>query len=354
MDTNTLLLIVAAVIGIGFVIFFRQLRELKEKKEDKSQEVLMKWLAEMRQSVDKSTETMQQRLDATNKAINERLDNAARVIAGVGKEVGQMSEIGRSMKELQDFLRSPKLRGNIGEQVLKELLSQFLPKESFHLQYRFRSGEIVDAAIKTESGVIPIDSKFPMENFKNMMKAESEAEKKVFEKEFGRDVKKHIDDIARKYILPEEGTIDYALMYVPSEPVYYEIMSNLPELSEYSHKKRVLPVSPSTFYAYMRAILMSFEGKKIEERARSILAALRGIKGESEKFGDALQVLTKHINNAKNTSDLVNSRYITLNSKIDTAQGLKGKVESPILDSPAGEPETETLPLEESEEITEK
>jgi len=354
MDTNTLLLIVAAVIGIGFVIFFRQLRELKEKKEDKSQEVLMKWLAEMRQSVDKSTETMQQRLDATNKAINERLDNAARVIAGVGKEVGQMSEIGRSMKELQDFLRSPKLRGNIGEQVLKELLSQFLPKESFHLQYRFRSGEIVDAAIKTESGVIPIDSKFPMENFKNMMKAESEAEKKVFEKEFGRDVKKHIDDIARKYILPEEGTIDYALMYVPSEPVYYEIMSNLPELSEYSHKKRVLPVSPSTFYAYMRAILMSFEGKKIEERARSILAALRGIKGESEKFGDALQVLTKHINNAKNTSDLVNSRYITLNSKIDTAQGLKGKVESPILDSPAGEPETETLPLEESEEIIEK
>jgi len=181
-----------------------------------------------------------------------------------------------------------------------------------------------------------------------MMKSESEAEKKVFEKEFGRDVKKHIDDIAKKYILPEEGTIDYALMYVPSEPVYYEIMSNLPELSEYSHKKRVLPVSPSTFYAYMRAILMSFEGKKIEERARSILAALRGIKGESEKFGDALQVLTKHINNAKNTSDLVNSRYITLNSKIDTAQGLKGKAESPALEEP------ENLPLEEPEEITEK
>src|SRR3990167_425268 len=348
MDTNTLLLILVAVIGIGFIIFFRQLRELKEKKEDKSQEVLMKWLAEMRQSVDKSTETMQQRLDATNKAINERLDNAARVIAGVGKEVGQMSEIGRSMKDLQDFLRSPKLRGNIGEQVLKELLGQFLPKESFHLQYRFRSGEIVDASIKTESGVIPIDSKFPMENFKNMMKTETEAEKKAYEKEFARDVKKHIDDIAKKYILPEEGTIDYALMYVPSEPVYYEIMSNLPELSEYSHKKRVLPVSPSTFYAYMRAILMSFGGKKIEERARSILAALRGIKGDSEKFGDALRVLTKHINDTKNTSDLVNSRYVSLHSKIDTAGGLKGKAEIPVLEEP------EKLPLEEVEEITEE
>ena len=355
MDQQTLLLIIGAIVIVGFFVFFRQLQELKEKKEDKSQDVLMKWLQEMRSSVDKNTETLQQRLEATNKAINERLDNAAKVIGMVGKEVGQMSEIGRSMKDLQDFLRSPKLRGNIGEQVLRELLGQFLPKESFHLQYRFRSGDIVDAAIKTESGIIPIDSKFPMENFKQMMKSESESEKKVYEKEFGRDVKKHIDDIAKKYILPEEGTIDYALMYIPSEPVYYEIMSNIPELSDYAHRKRVLPVSPSTFYAYMRAILMSFEGKKIEERARAILAALRGIKGDSEKFGDALRVLTKHINDTKNTSDLVNSRYIALSSKIETAGGLKAKGEREALPEPTGESDSaENLPLEEAEEMEER
>ncbi len=350
MDTNTLLFVlIGVIIGVGFFVY-RQMQNLREEKDkDKSTEVLMKWLSEMRSSVDKSTETMQQRLDATNKAINERLDNAARVIAGVGKEVGQMSEIGRSMKDLQDFLRSPKLRGNIGEQVLKELLGQFLPKESFHLQFRFRSGEIVDAAIKTESGIIPIDSKFPMENFQNMVKAESEPEKKIFEKKFVSDVKKHIDDIAKKYILPEEGTIDYALMYVPSEPVYYEMLSNIPELSDYAHKKRVLPVSPSTFYAYMRAILMSFEGKKIEERARGILAALRGIKGDSEKFGETLRVLTKHINDTKNTADMVNSRYISLNSKIDTAQSLKGSSEK-LLEAPV----EESPPLEEAEEIVEK
>ena len=330
MDQNTLILILIGVIIFGFFFFYRQLQEIKDKKEDKSQEVLMKWLEEMRGSVDRNTDTLQKRLEATNKAINERLDNATKVIGMVGKEVGQMSEIGRSMKELQDFLRSPKLRGNIGEQVLKDLLGQFLPKESFHLQYRFRTGDIVDAAIKTESGVIPIDSKFPLENFRNMIKAESESEKKTFEKDFTRDVKKHIDDIAKKYILPEEGTIDYALMYIPSEPVYYEIMSNIPQLSDYSHKKRVLPVSPSTFYAYMRAILMGFEGKKIEESARSILSSLRGIKNDSEKFGDALRILTKHINDTKNSSDLVNSRYISLSGKIDTAQALK---------------ETETKPL---------
>ena len=346
MDINTLILILIGLVIAGFFFFYRQLQELKEKRDDKSQDVLMKWLEEMRGSVDKNTETLQKRLEATNKAINERLDNAARVIGMVGKEVGQMNEIGRSMKELQDFLRSPKLRGNIGEQVLRELLGQFLPKESFHLQFAFRTGDIVDAAIKTESGIIPIDSKFPMENFKNMTKAETEVEKKTFEKQFARDVRKHIDDIAKKYILPEEGTIDYALMYIPSEPVYYEIMSNIPDLSDYAHKKRVLPVSPSTFYAYMRAILMSFEGKKIEERARAILASLRGIQNDSEKFGDALRVLTKHINDTKNTSDLVNSKYIALSSKINTAQGLKGKSEKRALEEP--------LPLEETEEVTEE
>src|SRR3989304_1672533 len=259
MDQQTLLTILILIVAGSFYFLYRQIQSLQaDKEKDKSQEILMKWLSEMRLSVDKNTQTMQERLEATNKAINERLDNAARVIGSVGKEVGQMSEIGRS---------------------LKELLGQFLPKESFNLQYRFRSGEIVDAAIKTETGIIPIDSKFPLGNFQNMAKAETESEKKAFEKEFTRDVKKHIDDIAKKYILPDEGTIDYALMYIPSESVYYEIMSNIPELSDYAHKRRVLPVSPSTFYAYMRAILMSFEGKKIEEKARAILASLRGIKG---------------------------------------------------------------------------
>lgn len=348
MNEQSLILIIGAIVVVGFFFFFRKLDELKSKdKDEESTKVLMEWLKEMRSSLDKNTDTLQSQLQTTNKAINERLDNAAKVIGMVGKEVGQMSEIGRSMKDLQDFLRSPKLRGNIGEQVLRELLGQFLPKESFHLQYRFRSGDIVDAAIKTESGVIPIDSKFPMENFKAMMGAESEAEKNSYQKDFARDVKKHVDDIAKKYILPEEGTIDYALMYVPSEPIYYEIMANLPELADYAHKKRVLPVSPSTFYAYMRAILMSFEGKKIEERARTILASLRSIRTDSEKFGEVLRVLSKHINDTKNTSDLVNSRFMSLSSKIETAQGLPGKKEPEVL-------EGEKLPLEEAEEVLEE
>src|SRR5206468_9986502 len=135
---------------------------------------------------------------------------------------GQMNEIGRNMRELQEFLKSPKLRGNIGEQVLKDLISQIFPKNSFYLQHQFKSGDKVDAAIKTDAGILPIDSKFPMENFQKFNKSQTDEEKVHYQKEFARDVKKHIDAISKKYILPEEGTMDFALMYVPSESVYYE------------------------------------------------------------------------------------------------------------------------------------
>jgi DNA recombination protein RmuC len=332
MNTQSLLIALGILIVLGFWLLYKSLEKISnQKNHDESLKVLTEWLKGMQASVDKNSEMTQKQLSESSKILGERLDKAAVVIAGVQKEIGQMSEIGRSMKQLQDFLRSPKLRGNIGEQILKEILGDFLPKESFHLQYRFRSGEIVDAAIKTENGIIAIDSKFPLEKFNAYHSTAEETEKSNLQKEFIRDVKKHIDDIANKYILPEEGTIDYALMYIPSEAIYYEIMSNLPELSEYSYKKRILPVSPATFYAYMRTILISFEGKKIEEKAKVILDSLRAIKIESGKFGEVLRVLTKHINDTKNTSDLVNNRYSSLSSKISSVSTLEKKEEKETL-----------------------
>lgn len=331
MNLQIFLILILIIVCAGFLFLFWQIKQIKSNKPtEDALGVLTKWLQGMQVSVEKNTETTQKQLAESSRSLNERLDRAATVIAGVQKEVGQMSEIGRSMKDLQDFLRSPKLRGNIGEQVLKDLLKQFLPNESFYLQHRFKSGEIVDAAIKTDSGLIAIDSKFPLENFKAMSGAESEEKKSLHQKDFVRDIKKHIDDIAKKYILPEEGTVDYALMYVPSESIYYEIMANIPELSDYSQTKRVLPVSPATFYAYLRAILMSFEGKKIEERAATILTSLRSIKTEADKFGESLRVLTKHINDSKNVLDVVNNRFSSLSTKISLTHSNKDSV--PLLE----------------------
>ena len=316
MNTDLLIISVILVIGFGIVIYFIR------KQNPKSDDSLIEWMKSMQNSFDSNNRTMNSTLLSNSKALNERLDNAARVIGAVQKNIGEMSEIGRSMRDLQEFLQSPKLRGNIGEQVLKELLGQMLPKQSFNLQYAFKSGAIVDAAIKTEAGIIPIDSKFPMENFRKMHSAKLESEKKIAERDFVSDVKKHIDDISKKYILTAEGTIDYALMYVPSESVYYEIVNNS-TLFDYSSKTRVLPVSPMTFYAYLRAILMGFEGQKISQHANKILAGLRSIQKEYEKVGENLDTLNKHVTNASNMMGQVDNGFSKLGEKIKNTSTLE-------------------------------
>src|SRR3990170_1334536 len=322
MDPQTLVLIVSVLVVVALAIIYFQIKKLlASKSSDETTKLLTQLVSDMRGSMDKTTSSMV----SQTKAINERLDRAAQVISGVSKSVGEMTELGRSMKDLQEFLRSPKMRGQIGEAVLKDILGQALPKQHFHLQYAFKGGEIVDAAIQLEQGIIPIDAKFPMENFRKMTKAREEKETQMHRKAFIADVKKHIDAISTKYIRPQEGTLDFALMYIPSEPVYYEMISNAPELDDYAYHKRVRPVSPSTMYAYLRAIIMSLEGSKIEAQASQILAALREIGAETEKFGSSLSVLTKHIKNAAASSDDVNTRYSRLANKITNVKSVEAK-----------------------------
>lgn len=319
MSQDSFLILILALAGFGLVIVFinKKFQEFTERQ--KPSEELLEVIKMLQTGSKEDRKVLLDSLHRNTEVLNERLDNAARVISQVQRNIGEMSEIGRGMKDLQEFLRSPKLRGNIGEQVLKELLGQMLPKKSFHLQYTFKSGDKVDAAIQTSAGIIPVDSKFPMENFRKMASAQTEGEKKVYEKEFERDVKGHIDAISKKYILAEEGTIDYALMYIPSESVYYEIV-NSPTLFDWAGAKRVLPVSPTTFYAYMRAILMSFEGQKIETQAREILIALRAIQKDYSKVEDGLGVLQKHLNNAYNVMSQVFISFTQLGQKITSTQ----------------------------------
>lgn len=317
-------LIIGILIFLGFVLllffFNKKLSELaKEKKDD----TLLEWLKTMQSAINSSSTHMVKTLQENSRQLNDRLDKAATVIRDVGKEVGQMSEIGRSMKELQDFLKSPKLRGNIGEQVLKDLISQMFPKNSFHLQYQFKSGERVDAAIQTDAGILPIDSKFPMENFQKMAKAENNIDKKLAQKEFIKDVKKHIASIAKKYILPEEGTMDFALMYVPSESVYYELV-NIMEVMDYAKESRVYVVSPTTLYAHLQTILLSFEGKRIESKSRDLFKMLRALQIDYNKVEENMVVLGKHINNASSQFANVNMGFTQIGQKINSTKSLEG------------------------------
>lgn len=319
---STTLLVIGGLVAVAFALLYFQIKKLTESKSaDETTKLLTQIISDMRGSMDKNADSMVNQ----NRIISQRLDKAAEVIGNVQKSIGEMTELGRGMRELQEFLRSPKLRGQIGEAGLKDLLGQALPKQHFHLQYAFKSGVIVDAALQLEKGIIPIDAKFPMENFRKMSKSNDEKERDESRKLFVSDVKKHIDAISTKYIRPQEGTLDFALMYIPSEPVYYEILTNSPDLDDYAYSKRVRPVSPNTLYAYLRAIIMSLEGSKIEAKAGQILAALREIGAETEKFGSSLSVLTKHIKNAAASSDDVNSRFSRLSSKISTVQTIEAK-----------------------------
>ena len=318
MDTQ--LLIIGCLILLGFLttVYFLN-KKISNLQNNKSDTALLEWLKTMQSTINSSSTNMVKTLQENSKQLNDRLDRAATVIRDVGKEVGQMSEIGRNMKELQDFLKSPKLRGNIGEQVLKDLISQMFPKNSFHLQYQFKSGERVDAAIQTDAGILPIDSKFPMENFQKMAKAENNTDKNLAQKEFGKDVKKHIASIAKKYILPEEGTMDFALMYIPSESVYYELV-NMLDIMDFAKQSRVYVVSPTTLYAHLQTILLSFEGKKIESKSRDLFKMLRALQVDYNKVEENMVVLGKHINNASSQFSNVNMGFTQIGQKINSTK----------------------------------
>lgn len=330
------LLAILSVIIIGFISLFILI--LKNKNNSSQDKALVEWLKAMQNSIDQTNKNLNESmrnsstemtkiLQENSNQINNRLTRAAEVISDVNKEIGQMSEIGRSMKELQEFLKSPKLRGNIGEEVLKDLISQVFPKNSFNLQYQFKSGEKVDAAIKTDAGILPIDSKFPMENFQKMSKSESNVEKEIHKKEFLRDVRKHIDDISKKYILPSEGTMDFCLMYIPSETVYYEVADS-PQILDYARKKRVYIVSPTTLYAHLQVILLSYEGKKIETKSKEIFATLRALKIDYQKVEQNLNLLGKHMNNATSQFTNVSTSFTQMGRKMDISDQLIDEVKN--------------------------
>ncbi len=302
MTTLQFIILIIVILGSFAALFYFLNKKIGQKPKD-DQSILM--------------------LNQNIQGVHKRLDQAAQVIAQTNKELGGMREIGHQMQSLQDFLKSPKLRGNIGEQVLKDLLEQFFSKHHFKLQYRFKTGERVDAILKTKEGIIPIDAKFPLENFQKLMLAKDDKEAHLAKKLFIRDVKKHINDISKKYILPQEGTVDFAVMYIPSEAIYYEILRASEDIDNEAREKMVYFVSPNSFYYFLRIMMLGLRGQEIQENAKQILKILSAIKKDTEKLGGVLDVVTSHINNAKNAIDRVNNEYAKLTGKVDQVKLLK-------------------------------
>lgn len=332
---NTILytIIVILIFGMGLLIYLvLQMKKNQEKPtDDAGMKVMMEWMKEIKEGTEKTRTTMDERIHETQKTINERLDGAARVIGALSKELGQMSQIGPDIRRLSETLASPKMRGNFGEEILENMLGEVLPQSGFRIQHKFKNGETVDAIVMVGKTILPIDSKFSMENFRLFKEAKDDETAETIKKAFLRDVKKRVDEICKKYILPQEGTFDFALMFVPSEGVYQEMLPEM-EIMEYCRGKKVLPVSPNSLYVYLQNIIVSLRGQQINEAAKEIMKMVSGIKTESEKFGKNLDVLSTHIKNAGNTMGTVSNDFVKLKMSISNAATLELKAEEKIIE----------------------
>ena len=329
----------------GLTLLQQQLDLLRQQSAESSQSqsrALAENLSRLTSEVNRQMEAVSRQVLEGQKSVGDRLDNAAGVVGEVQKNLGALGqasekifEVGKDIAGLQDILRAPKLRGGLGEYFLTDLLSQILPARNVTLQYAFRSRETVDAVIRLGERLVPVDAKFPLENFRKVLEAKSEEDRLALRKKFTQDVRKHVDAIAAKYILPDEGTYDFALMYIPAENVYYECIvkddnaGSDGALVEYALKRRVVPVSPGSFYAYLQAIAMGLRGFQIEENARRIMDDLGRLRVDFERFAEEFEVLGKHLSNAKVKHDDAGRRLDRFQEKLERVQDAPALTKDP-------------------------
>jgi DNA recombination protein RmuC len=272
---------------------------------------------------------------ASSQQVNERIANVQTTFATLQKQVGEMSEqarqiaeVSKSIGDLERVLSAPKLRGGFGELQLENLLSQVFASEQYDVQYRFNSGEIADAVLHLPQGKVAVDSKFSLENFRRTMDAQNDTDKKAARREFLKDVRKRIDEIATKYIRPAEGTLPFALMYIPAENVYYEAIirdEDGNDLHAYCASKRVLPVSPNSLYAYLQTIVLGMNGMRVSQRAEAILREIQSLKIEMERFEEVYGKLGTHLKNAAGSYDAGERELRRLENRIIALDGSPGE-----------------------------
>jgi len=315
--------LIVAVVVLGVAVIVLILLLLSRKPQDYTQAFTL-----LQQRVGQIEEQVKRSVDEGSKAVGEKFESSLKVIGDIKETLGnlkktneQMLDIGKDIASLQDLLKPPQVRGGFGELTLGHILAQVLPRQNFEEQYRFKNGSVVDAVVMVGGKLVPIDSKFPLESFQRYINC-SEDNKKSHLREFERSVKDKIDDIADKYILEDEGTYDFALMYIPSENVYYQtILKEDLELegksiSDYALEKRVVVVSPNSIYAYLRVIYVGLRGMQFERNVRRIIEDFARLNREFEKFEQEFRKLGSHLGHARDTFDRADRQLGTFSGKL--------------------------------------
>jgi len=291
--------------------------------------VVISIILKISSQVNERLNQMNTSLQEANKIIGQNLGNATTVFGSVKEQLGklestntQILEVSRNISSLQELLRAPKFRGQMGETLLENLLAQVLPKEHYQAQYRFKSGDAVDAIIRLGERIVPVDAKFSLENFQKLLDASDEQLKNASRRKFIQDAKNRIDEISAKYILPQENTYDFALMYIPAENVYYEMVIK-EDLLSYCMSKKVIPVSPNTFYAYLQVICLGLKGLKIEENAKAILKHLSALSIEINKFKEDFDVMGGHLFKARDKYEDSQKSFNRFSDRLTNIQDTK-------------------------------
>ena len=297
--TDIALLIALIAGAIGAVWLARAGRTLLDFRLTGMEDKLDRRLGDVESKVDRRLEGLDGRLLMQQQSAGQTTAQIAEKLERVQGATAQVLARANDLARLEQALRPPKARGGFGELLLGNLLRDMLPADAYSLQYGFKSGERVDAVVKIDR-LVPVDAKFPLDNFSRLVETDDEAESALHAKAFERDVKIHVDAIASKYVRPAEGTYDFALMYLPSESVYYEVVCSKSEtLYRYALGKRVFPVSPTTFHAYLHVIALGLKGLQIEQHAQDVMAYCSGLAKDFERFRAEFDTLGKHLGNAQ-------------------------------------------------------
>ena len=357
MDLIVFALVVAvAVVAAGIIVRFALERSAARRQQEAGWALLQNQLGGGIQQAAVQIETLRtalgeamqslsgqltRALEETHKNVGARLDNTTQVIGDVRQQLGQleqssrrMVELGQDISKLEQILHPPKLRGALGELFLADLLAQVLPGSHYRLQHHFKGGEIVDAVVLLRGGMVSIDAKFPLDNFRRILAAGSDEERLPARRAFVKDIRGHVDDISRKYIRVDEGTFDFALMYVPAENVYYETIIKDDEfggemaLFNYALRKRVIPVSPNSFYAYLQTIILGLKGMRVEEKSREILENLSRLQKEFDNFSDAFRLVGQHLDNSAKKYAEAEKRFGKMEAKVEQIDGLTRGLEA--------------------------
>ena len=309
--------IVLAVMAVGLLVWlivssFAARRDLAAQSANIG--LLQQQLEALKAAQDRASENLHKSLQTGQTNLAQSLQSSQEVLGRLNTQIGelqgtnkQMLQLGTDVRRLENILSSPKLRGQMGEWSLESLLAQVLPKSSYQLQYPFRDGRIVDALVRLPDFAVSIDAKFPLPSFEKIAGAETDEQKPALRRQFLKDVAKHVEKIAADYIRPAEGTLDFALMYIPAENVYYETVvkyaGDTQDILQYCLDKKVIPVSPNLLYAYLMTVAMGLHGLQIEHQATEILQNLKKLNASFADFGGTWEVLGKHLRNAYSQYD---------------------------------------------------